>query len=192
MRVRRRSGHGASVPGAAVAAALALAVLVGSCSGDDGAEESADGDGTSSTSAPTSAAPGMVPEGAVEAGLRELAAGDCFDPIADPAVTDLAVWRVDCEVPHTHEVYDVVPYEGEGAGGGTPYPGAAVVQDWSEQACFDRFEAFVGVRWTVSELDIAVWWPSEESWGRGDRSVVCAVVSQTGDRLTGSQRGTAR
>ena len=58
-------------------------------------------------------------------------------------------------------------YEGEGAGRGTDYPGAATVQDWSEQACFDRFEAFVGVRWTLSELDIAVWWPSEESWASG-------------------------
>ena len=35
---------------------------------------------------------------------------------------------------------------GDGAGRGTDYPGVATVQDWSEQACYDRFEAFVGVR----------------------------------------------
>lgn len=175
----------------AVVLLLAGVAVAAACSGDDDPTE----DPTTSTSTPqetTSTAPGGVPAGAVEAGLAELAVGDCFEEIADPAVDDLAVWRVDCEVPHTHEVYDVVTYEGEGAGGGTPYPGATVVQNWSEQACFDRFEAFVGVRWTVSELDIALWWPSEDSWARGDRTVVCAVVSQTGDALTGTQRGLAR
>jgi hypothetical protein len=50
----------------------------------------------------------------------------------------------------------------------------------------------VGVRWTLSELEIEVWWPSEESWGRGDRSVICTVMSATGNRLLGSQRGVAR
>ena len=56
----------------------------------------------------------------------------------------------------------------------------------------DGFEAFVGVRWTLSELDIAVWWPSEESWARADRTIVCTVMSDTGDQLTGTQRGTNR
>ena len=100
----------------------------------------------------------------------------------------LAVWALDCALPHTHEVYDVLTYEGEGAGPGTSYPGVATVQDWSEQACFDRFEDFVGVRWTVSELDIAVWWPSEDSWARADRSVICTVMSDSGDQLVGTRR----
>lgn len=171
--------------------ALCGAAVVTACSGgDDGA--------ASDTTAPTTTAvvettaPAGRPAGAVETGLRDLGVGQCFDTIDDPAVDDLAVWVVDCEQPHGYEVYDVVTYEGEGAGRGTDYPGSAVVQDWAEQACFDRFEAFVGVRWTISELDISVWWPSEESWARADRTVICTAMSDTGDRLTGTQRGLNR
>jgi hypothetical protein len=174
-----------------LAAATTAIVLVAGCSGGD------DGGGTSTTAPVTTeavvtTAPQGRPPGAVETGLRELATGQCFDTIDDPTVRDLAVWVLDCGTPHTYEVYDVVAYDGDGAGRGTEYPGVAVVQDWSEQACFDRFEPFVGVRWTVSELDIAVWWPSEESWARADRTVICAVMSDAGDPLTGTQRGTAR
>ncbi len=167
-----------------------LAATAGACSGDGG--------GDTSTTAPdttevveTTEPPGRPP-GAVETGLREIDTGQCFDTIDDTRVSDLAVWVLDCAGPHTYEVYDVVTYDGDGAGRGTDYPGVATVQDWSEQACYDRFEAFVGVRWTISELDIAVWWPSEESWARADRTVICTVMSDTGDQLTGTQRGVAR
>ena len=84
---------------------------------------------------------------------------------------------------------DVIEFEGEGAGGGMPYPGVPVVQNWSEEQCYARFEGFVGTRWTLSELEIEVWWPSEESWDLMDRSVICTVFSPTGDPLTGTQRG---
>ena len=169
----------------------ALALSGSACSnGEDGT--AGESTATSTTLAVATTAPPGRPPGAVDTGLAELAAGDCFDTIDDPAVSDLAVWTLDCEMPHSYEVYDVVAYEGDGAGRGTSYPGVATVQDWSEQACYDRFEAFVGVRWTISELDIAVWWPSEESWARADRTVICAVTSDTGDELTGTQRGLGR
>ena len=137
---------------------------------------------------PATTAPPGRPDGAVEVGFRDLETGQCFDPIEDSRVDELAVWVLDCELPHTHEVYDVVTYEGEGAGPGTSYPGVATVQDWAEQTCFDRFEDFVGVRWTMSELDIEVWWPSEDSWARADRSVICTVMSDSGDQLSGTRR----
>jgi hypothetical protein len=181
------SAAGRRIAGTA-AALLALAVSPG-CSADDRPAELP----TSTTAVPAeTTAPRGPPPGATERGLRELEIGDCFDRIDEPEVGDRAVWRLDCADPHTREVYDLVAYEGEGATGGTPYPGVAVVQDWAEQACYDRFEAFVGVRWTLSELEIEVWWPSEESWGRGDRSVICTVMSSTGNSLLGSQRGVAR
>ena len=176
----------------AAAALMALALLVGgACSNGD--DDAAGGSTpTSTTVAVATTAPPGRPPGAVDTGLAEVGIGDCFDTIGDPAVSDRVVWTLDCEMPHGYEVYDVVTYEGDGAGRGTSYPGAATVQDWAEQACYDRFEAFVGVRWTISELDISVWWPSEESWARADRTVICAVTSDTGDELTGTQRGIGR
>jgi hypothetical protein len=174
--------------GAALAAAACLAVL-SACSGDG---EDGGGDGT--TTAPearpgATTAPAGPPPGATEAGLRDLEVGNCFDLVDDPVAADRAVWLLDCAEPHSHEVYDVVEYEGEGAGGGMPYPGVAVVQNWSEDQCYQRFEGFVGTRWTLSELEIEVWWPSAESWDLMDRSVICTVFSPTGDPLTGTQRG---
>ena len=169
--------------------AVALCALLG-CSDGDGATGS---DGETTTSAPAevgvTTAPAGPPPGASEVGLRDLEPGDCFDLVDDPVAADRAVWLIDCAEPHSHEVYEVVDYEGEDAGGGMPYPGVPVVQNWAEEACYDRFEAFVGTRWTLSELEIEVWWPSEESWDLMDRSVICTVFSPTGDPLTGTQRG---
>jgi len=180
---------------ALAACCAAIAVVLGACSGDgDGATDGP----TSTTAAPVSTAVETtvttLPEGATEQGLRELEVGDCFDLVDDPAAADRAVWSLPCEDPHSHEVYDVLDYEGEDDenGGDGSYPGVPIVQDWAEQACHDRFEAFVGVRWTLSELDIQVWWPSEDSWASGDRTVICTVFSPSRDRLHGSQRGTGR
>lgn len=177
------------------AAAIVLSACVAltgvGCSSDEPADPGEGAAGTSSTTATETTAPEGPPPGATEQGFRSLETGDCFDLIDQLDAVDRAVWLFDCATPHSFEVYDVVEYEGEGAGPGTPYPGATTVQDWAEQACFDRFEAFVGIRWTLSELEIQVWWPSEESWGRTDRAVICAVMSQTGDDLVGTQRGAA-
>ena len=171
---------------------MTAALTLVACSGDGA-------DGASATTAPettvvveTTAPARTTCRGRSRPVCARSTSGQCFDTIDDARVTDLAVWLLDCAEPHTYEVYDVVTYEGDGAGRGTSYPGVATVQDWSEQACYDRFEAFVGVRWTISELDIAVWWPSEESWARADRSVICTVMSDTGDELTGTQRDIAR
>lgn len=125
-------------------------------------------------------------------GIRDLEVNDCFDSLSDPNSADRAVWKLNCGDPHTFEVFSVIGYEGDGSGRGVPYPGATVVQNWSEQACYAQFEPFVGVRWTISELDIKVWWPSNESWDRNDRQVVCTVMPTNGTSLTGTQRGVAR
>ena len=88
-------------------------------------------------------------------------------------------------------MYDQFDYDGDEPDGGG-YPGIDVVQDWAERACHDRFEAFVGKRWTVSMLEIQLWWPTEESWRRGDDTIICAVREENGDRVTGTLRGAAR
>lgn len=191
MTTRRRAfpNPAPRIVAAVLAPVLAIAILTGcSGSGSDSAGSTTT-DSVASAATATTAVPGPPP-GAEVVGLRDLETGQCFEAVDDPSVSDKAVYLVDCANPHTYEVYDVVAYEGDGSGRGTEYPGVATVQNWSEQACFDRFEAFVGVRWTVSELDIQVWWPSESSWERADRTVICTVVSGTGDPLTGSQRGT--
>jgi len=173
-----------------VVALLAVSVLT-ACSGGGSETATTTTEAEATTQTVTTAVSGPPP-GAEVIGLRDLATGQCFETLEDPDADDKAVYLVNCTDPHTYEVYDILTYEGEGAGRGTDYPGVATVQNWAEQACFDRFEGFVGLRWTLSELDIAVWWPSEESWARADRTVICTVVSGTGDMVVGSQAGTGR
>ena len=130
--------------------------------------------------------------GATQAGLRDISAGQCFElPRNDAAADNRAVWVVDCNGPHTYEVYDVITYGGTEPKGGA-YPGIDAVQAWSEQACFDRFQGFVGIPWTRSSFDIQSWWPSDESWAQGDRSDVCALFAESGGRVSGSQRGVGK
>jgi hypothetical protein len=169
----------------AVVAGLGVIAAPG-CSGDGGEEPAA----TVTTAAPTTEPP-QLPPGAVAVGLDDLEVGQCFLlPIDDPPAEDRAVWLVACEESHTHEVVDVIGYEGPDDDGA--YPGPDPIQDWAEQACYARFEPFVGVPWTRSGIDIEVWWPSEDSWERDDRSVVCAVFPADGRRVTGTLRGTAQ
>ncbi|UDY37290.1 septum formation family protein [Dermatobacter hominis] len=163
--------------------ALLLAGATASCS-DDATEAGA----TTTTTVATTTTVGL-PAGAEAVGLRELDVGQCFEqPRDDPGAEDRAVWLVGCADPHTHEVYAVVTYEGDTVKGGG-YPGTTVVQDWAEQTCYAQFEGFVGRAWTTSSFDIETWWPSEESWGRSDRKVICTVYPSSGGRTTGSARG---
>lgn len=129
------------------------------------------------------------PPGSELGGIVDLDSGNCFDPVTDPGSSDRAVWKLNCGDPHTYEVFAVIDYDAKGSGGGMPYPGVPAVQDWSEQMCYAQFEPFVGVRWTISELDIKTWWPSNESWDQGDRQVLCTVMSTDGSRLAGTERG---
>lgn len=171
----------------AAAVVLAAGAVLAGC-GDDGP----DAEGTTTTAAATTAppTPGPTSDG-VAVGWAELSAGDCFDIVDDPDAADLAVWRIDCADPHRYEVYDVVDLDIEVPVGGG-YPGADVIRGRAEELCVERFEAFVGVRWTVSELDLEVWWPSENSWGRGDSSAICAVMELSGEPMTGTRRGAGR
>ena len=174
-----------------VAASLLLVACGGSSNeGDDSSQASA----TSLEASPqtvTTATPGPPP-GATLEGFRDVEVGDCFEEITDSPAEDSAVWLLDCADPHDYEAYWITDYLGPGAGRGTSYPGTATVQNFSEQSCFDQFETFVGVRWTLSELDIRAWWPSEESWARADRKVICTVYSESGEQLSGTQRGSAQ
>ncbi len=171
--------------------ALTLGLALSACGGDDSADDKTDTTDTTAPATSTTAAPGPPP-GSELLPVLDLGDGDCFDTVSDPTAVDKAVWKINCADPHSYEVYGVLDYDGDGSGRGTPYPGVSAVQNWSEQACYAQFEPFVGVRWTISELDIKVWWPSERSWNNNDRGVICTVTASNGSDLTGTQRGVAR
>ena len=171
----------------AVAVVCAAAVL-GACGGGS---STASTTSTSAKSTTTTTDPKAPPAGAVAKGLNSLQDGQCFLPVkGNDAAEDRAVWVVECSDPHLYELYARLKYSGPDAGG-VGFPGATTVQNWAEQNCFNKFEAYVGVPWTRSDLEIQTWWPSIQSWGKPDRTVLCAVTPADGGLTTGSKAGTA-
>lgn len=118
--------------------------------------------------------------------VNELEVGDCFD---DPENEEdvLLIQTVPCEEPHQNEVYanlELTQFQS--------YPGLQAIEDAGISECLDLFAGFVGVEYDASVLDIVYLTPTQESWGQGDRDVTCAVYDISGERLTGSMKGSGR
>jgi hypothetical protein len=58
--------------------------------------------------------------------------------------------------------------------------------------CLEEFEAYVGIPYEDSVLEFdAYLYPTAETWGAGDREIVCAAYNLDLTPLTGSVKGSA-
>lgn len=108
----------------------------------------------------------------------------------------------DCAQPHRAEVYSVVcldtfddnliivPCEPDAQP--LDYPGEAVLDHMANEACLEGFEPFVGVEYSVSEIDYLTFVPGESAWASGDRTLVCSLVEVDGSAIQGSLLGAER
>ena len=123
-------------------------------------------------------------EGAEMVTFDELAVGDCiplFD-YDDDEISELPI--VPCDQPHTDEVY--FTYEAEDG----EFPGDDALLESAWDGCVAEFEAFVGVPYEESVLDIYSYQPTKSSWMRwNDRTVHCIVFSY--DEVTGTLENSA-
>jgi hypothetical protein len=95
---------------------------------------------------------------------------------------------VDCGLPHDGEVFNVVQLDGPP---GSPFAGDREVGRLAGVTCLDAFEPYVGREYATSRLRIAVLRPTESTWSRGDRTVVCTLYDLDLRPLVGTLRGTA-
>lgn len=150
-----------------VAVPVVIATLaMSSCSGDDEPQRDPSGN---------------VTETADAADVFDMQVGDCLgDFTDDQEVTDVSA--VPCEDEHAQQVFAIseVP-DGE-------FPGDDAFRAQAEETCAAEFATFVGVAWEESQLDYTWLQPTEESWGSGDREVVCLVYDPAGP-VTGSLEG---
>lgn len=51
-----------------------------------------------------------------------------------------------------------------------------------EDACFDNFKSYVGKSYSESSLEVTAMYPTEQTWAKGDRDIVC--VALPGDSTT--------
>jgi hypothetical protein len=127
----------------------------------------------------------IVSEGSLDA--FKMRVGDCFDDgsaFTDESNDVDSVPGVPCSKPHDNEVYAVFDVTMAG------FPGEGMAE-MAQEACVERFEAFVGKDYESSSLDVAMLYPSRESWAQNDREVVCAVYDLDAKKLTGSVKGLA-
>lgn len=199
----------ASSPLRPTIALLALATLIGACTGQDGSGDDA-GAVTSTTAlttattaepsrafvVPTTLAPllsstSTIPPDDGSIALDLLVVGDCVD-IADAEAGTVEVGtarRHGCDEPHGLEIFHVGSLNDDPE---APYPGDAAVLSAADQMCLDAFAPYVGVAYVDSTLEIAHLRPDENVWLHGDRVVRCAVQDRGLEPLVGSMRDSAR
>ena len=122
--------------------------------------------------------------GAGEVGVNALQLGDCFnDTPADEAADITTVDAVPCVDPHDNEVYYL------GALPEADYPGEDLVEELVSDQCLTVFDAFAGVAYAESQLEIGYIFPSKGSWTQGDRGYICVVYDVSLNKIQGSMRG---
>lgn len=146
--------------------AIGLALAGAACAADATVDQSSRDDG------------GTVVEGG-DVGVFVLQVGDCFDD-PDDFANVASVAAVPCTELHDNQVYAKFDLPDGG------WPGDVAVQDMAVNGCLDRFEPAVGQQYETSPLDIAPLFPSVDTWGTGDREVICALYNVDFSKLTGS------
>lgn len=141
------------------------------------------------TNANRDAGGAIVESGNLDA--NELEVGDCLDwpgSGGDGIEVFDSVRARPCSEPHDMEVYAVLEYPSVS---GTMYPGDEILTDWGFEKCFGGFQQYIGASYqSVPDIDITIFWPSEEAWDQDDRTVQCLMVSyEEGAKLTGSLLG---
>lgn len=125
----------------------------------------------------------IVGEGSIDA--FQLRVGDCFDnsSTSGDEVSDLP--GVPCSQPHDYETYAVFDIALDS------YPSEEQLSELAYDRCLQRFDAFVGLEYESSVLEIVTLYPTSESWSQNDREVVCALYDMNEEKLVGSTRGLA-
>lgn len=122
-----------------------------------------------------------------DAAVPELQAGDCFnDPEPDQLDEIEAVEVVPCDLAHDNEIFHSFTLA-EGA-----MPTQEEIFELSAGQCLPAFDAFVGIRFELSEMDVFPLTPTPEQWGEGHRTIHCVLFNLDLSDLVGSARGAAR
>lgn len=134
-----------------------------------------------------------------ETAVMSLAVGDCVQLELPPTEPELArVPVVDCDEPHTGEVFHVGELDPDGD---RPYPASdetlfreiAAACIGADVGGVSPFERYVGVPWSQSELDVFPVAPDPDAWEPTAGRFVCLAIPATDDgELVGSVRAAGR
>jgi Septum formation len=118
-------------------------------------------------------------------------AGQCLAGIGTGDQVDTKAIRiVACVETHRGEVVGV--HTAPASSGGTGFPGVPAMEAAAADQCPTLFATYVGIGFDASRLELFYVYPSDDTWGRGDRQIACVAVAPGAEQLTGSVAGTAR
>ena len=100
--------------------------------------------------------------------ITEVAVGDCLKDLGTASTIQDAT-HVDCSQTHEAEVYALKTIKNASP----TVPGDVDLA--AEEFCRANYEAFVGVSYEVSKLEIITTYPLADSWKAGDRGITCLV-----------------
>ena len=114
----------------------------------------------------------------------DIPVGACLDSSSLEGDQVATIELLDCAEEHDVEAYASLALSGEA------YPGQEEILAQADEFCLAEFDSFIGTAYQDSVLDFSFLYPTEESWGQGDREVLCLVISP--EPVTGTLEGTAR
>jgi hypothetical protein len=131
---------------------------------------------------------GVVTARADDADIFSLEVGDCISAFDAGEVASVSV--IPCTDSHEMEIFARFQIDED------EFPGDEETGTIANDGCVEEFEAFIGVPYNQSELFVSYLYPNEDTWGNGDREVLCTVY-ELGDNdkpleVTGSLQGTSR
>jgi hypothetical protein len=103
----------------------------------------------------------------------DLEVGDCLgEETGEGEIESLEA--APCSEPHSEEIFAALTVpDGD-------YPGQEAL-DAEAEGCLEEFAAFVGMPYQESVLEINYMTPTEESWGMGDRELLCTIYDPDAD-----------
>ena len=114
-----------------------------------------------------------------------IAIGDCFNDEGDAEDQVNSLPTVPCSEPHDNEIYAEYTFpDGD-------FPGDETVTTKATDECIAQFEAFVGISYEESALDVFPITPTEGSWNDQDDRLVSCGIWDPSQQVTGSLAGAA-
>jgi len=109
--------------------------------------------------------------------------GDCLnDASVSGEISTVPI--VKCSQPHDSEAY----FSGNLDDG--DFPGDDAIKQGAEALCGPAFTDFVGAPYEDGKgYDYSYYTPTKESWGAGDREIMCVVFDPSGAKVTGTLKG---
>lgn len=116
----------------------------------------------------------------------DLRVGDCFD-LEEPTASEVEKTAAKpCTETHAYEVF----FAGKMPDG--DYPTEDAFQAFVEANCATAFASYVGQSYELSKLEVLWFFPSDDGWDDGDRSLQCSLYDPANSQLTSSLKGSGQ